>query len=105
MKRRFARANTVLVFACLLGRTWSLPAAAQVAPPASTPAPNNPLDAFMAKVLEKREINRQTLECILDEVEQVEVLGPSRMPVYRQLVTRGTSATACTCAAPSASTV
>jgi surface antigen Omp85-like protein/surface antigen-like variable number repeat protein len=84
VKRRFARANTVFVLVCLLGRPASLPAA-QIAPPASRPAPNNELDAFMAKVLEKREINRQTLEqYVLDEVEQVDVLGPSRMPVYRQ---------------------
>ena len=84
MKRRFARANTVCVLVYLLGCPSSLPAA-QIASPASTPAPNNELDAFMAKVLEKREINRQTLEqYVLDEVEQVEVLGPSRMPVYRQ---------------------
>jgi hypothetical protein len=39
----------------------------------------------MEKVLKRREINRQMLEqYVLDEHEQFEVLGPSRMPVYRQ---------------------
>ena len=47
--------------------------------------PANELDAFMEKVLKRREVNRQTLEqYVLDENEQFEVLGPSRMPVYRQ---------------------
>ena len=44
----------------------------------------NELDAFMEKALARREQNRITLErYILDEVEQVEVLGPGRMPLYR----------------------
>jgi Omp85 superfamily domain/POTRA domain, FtsQ-type len=39
----------------------------------------------MEKVLKRRELNRQILEqYVLDELEQIEVLGPSRMPVYRQ---------------------
>ena len=39
----------------------------------------------MEKVLKRRELNRQTLEqYVLDESEQFEVLGPRRMPVYRQ---------------------
>ena len=39
----------------------------------------------MEKVLKRREVNRQTLEqYVLDESEQFEVLGPTRMPVYRQ---------------------
>ena len=39
----------------------------------------------MEKVLKRREVNRQTLEqYVLDESEQFEVLGPARMPVYRQ---------------------
>jgi hypothetical protein len=85
VKRRFARANRLFVIVCLLD--LALPSAnnAQTSPPGPKPAPSNELDAFMAKVLEKREINRQTLEqYVLDEVEHVEVLGPSRMPVYRQ---------------------
>ncbi len=47
--------------------------------------PANELDAFMEKVLKRRDVNRQTLQqYVLDETEQFEVLGPGRMPVYRQ---------------------
>jgi hypothetical protein len=56
--------------------------------PAAGQTPNKPaneLDAFMEKVLKRREVNKQTLEqYVLDEDEQFEVLGPARMPVYRQ---------------------
>ena len=42
---------------------------------------------------------------VLDETETFEMLGPARMPVYRRSVnSRGTSATACTCAARCGST-
>jgi hypothetical protein len=59
------------------------PIAAQPVAPSSTQT--NELDAFMEKVLKRREINRQVLEqYVLDEHEQFEVLGPSRMPIYRQ---------------------
>ena len=55
---------------------------AEIPPPAQPP---NELDAFMEKVLKRRDVNRQTLEqYVLDESEQFEVLGPARMPVYRQ---------------------
>jgi Omp85 superfamily domain/Surface antigen variable number repeat len=44
----------------------------------------NELDAFMEKVLARREVNRKTLEqYILDEVERFDLLGPGRMPLYR----------------------
>jgi hypothetical protein len=44
----------------------------------------NELDAFMEKVLARREVNRRTLEeYILDEVERFDVLGPGRTPLYR----------------------
>jgi hypothetical protein len=47
--------------------------------------PANELDAFMEKVLKRRDVNRQTLEqYVLDETEEFEVLGPSRMSMYRQ---------------------
>ena len=37
----------------------------------------------MEKVLKRRDVNRQVLEqYVLDEVEQVDVLGPSRMPSF-----------------------
>lgn len=44
----------------------------------------NDLDALMEKALAKREQNRLTLErYVLDEVEDVEILGPGRTPVLR----------------------
>src|SRR5688500_17513230 len=57
------------------------------APPSGAkarPAPTNELDIFMEKVLARREVNRKTLDqYILDEVEQFEILGPGRWPLYR----------------------
>jgi hypothetical protein len=42
------------------------------------------LDAFMEKVLARREVTRKTLqEYILAEKERFEVLGPGRTPLYR----------------------
>ena len=53
------------------------PASAQTAPP-------NELDAFMEKVLARREVNRQTLkEYVLDEEEEFEILGPGRARLHR----------------------
>ena len=63
----------------------SFPAAAGQAPAKPSSPPANELDAFMEKVLKRRDVNRQTLEqYVLDESEQVEVLGPARMPIFRQ---------------------
>jgi hypothetical protein len=46
--------------------------------------PPSELDAFMEKVLKRRDVNRQTLQqYILDDVETVEVLGPGQFPLYR----------------------
>ncbi|HXW08767.1 MAG TPA: BamA/TamA family outer membrane protein [Vicinamibacterales bacterium] len=60
---------------CALTLAMSSPAGGQ--PPAE-------LDAFMEKVLARREINRQTLEqYVLDEREEIEVLGPGRTALYR----------------------
>ncbi len=56
-------------------------------PPSQTgpPAPSGSLDAFMQRVLARRDVNRQTLnEYILDETEGFEVLGPGRMPFVRK---------------------
>jgi hypothetical protein len=42
------------------------------------------LDAFMEKVLARREVNRATLnQYVLDETEAFEILGPSRMRLHR----------------------
>jgi Omp85 superfamily domain/Surface antigen variable number repeat len=52
-------------------------------PPASA-TPSNELDAFMARVLAKRDVNRQTLQqYILDDAETFEILGPGRTPLHR----------------------
>jgi hypothetical protein len=51
---------------------------------AQSTSPPNELDDFMKKALARRDVNRQTLEqYVLDEREQVEVLGPGRLPIYR----------------------
>jgi len=58
--------------------------------PASAPgqanasAPRSDLDAFMEKVLARREVNRKMLEqYVLDETETFEVLGPGQWPLQR----------------------
>ncbi len=74
-----------VAFALLCAFGLATPASAQPAPAKPSATPANELDAFMEKVLKRREVNRQTLEqYVLDESEQVEVLGPARMPVFRQ---------------------
>ncbi len=82
------RSCTSIVFVLLCTHGLAPQASAQAPPiPPSKPAAAKPneLDAFMEKVLKRREVNRQTLEqYVLDESEQFEVLGPARMPVYRQ---------------------
>ena len=54
-------------------------------PASSQPSePQSELDAFMEKVLAKREHNRATLErYVLDEIEEFQLLGPDRTPLYR----------------------
>ncbi len=42
------------------------------------------LDAFMKKLLARREVNRKTLDqYVLDETEEFEILGPGRFPLHR----------------------
>jgi hypothetical protein len=83
-----APALAFLFFAATSGTVLS----AQTPPPAAveSPAPesragtDNELDAFMAKVLARREVNRKTLEqYVLDELERFEILGPGRTPLHR----------------------
>ena len=46
--------------------------------------PRSDLDAFMEKVLARRDINRKMLnQYVLDETETFEVLGPGQWPLYR----------------------
>src|SRR5262245_2218792 len=52
--------------------------------PAAQPTSTSSLDAFMEKVLAKREVNRKLLnQYILDETESFEIFGPGRMPLHR----------------------
>ena len=47
-------------------------------------APASDLDAFMQKVLARRDVNRKVLnDYILDEVETFEILGPARTRLHR----------------------
>ena len=70
------RARLVVALVCLT----ATPAFAQ----AQSAAPASDLDAFMAQVLARRDVNRQTLQqYILDDIETFEVLGPGRVPLLR----------------------
>ncbi|HJR60138.1 MAG TPA: FtsQ-type POTRA domain-containing protein [Vicinamibacterales bacterium] len=52
--------------------------------PPQKPAPSSELDAFMERVLARRDVNRKVLnDYILDESEGFEVLGPGRFPLHR----------------------
>jgi hypothetical protein len=62
------------------------PAAAQgaAAAPSSPAAQSSELDAFMEKVLARREVNRKVLnDYVLDEREVFEILGPGRARLHR----------------------
>jgi hypothetical protein len=51
---------------------------------AQTTAPATDLDAFMARALQRRDIDKKTLsDYVLDEVEEFVVLGPGRVPFTR----------------------
>jgi hypothetical protein len=79
------RANVAFMLVCSIALAGTPAGLAQPAQASKPQNPPNELDAFMEKVLKRREVNKQTLEqYILDEVEVVEVLGPARMPVFRQ---------------------
>ena len=53
-------------------------------PAAASAAQANDLDAFMEKVLARRDVNRRTLDqYVLDETESFEILGPGRWPLHR----------------------
>ncbi len=79
----------VLFFVCLL--TWpAAMSARQAAAPENRPStqaaapPRSDLDAFMEKVLARREVNRKMLnQYVLDETETFEILGPGRWPLHR----------------------
>jgi hypothetical protein len=82
-----SKSRAGIALALLSGFGLVLPLSVVAQAPANPPsaAPSNELDAFMEKALKRREANRQILEqYVLDEVEQIEILGPGRMPLFRQ---------------------
>ena len=71
--------RVVLGFCVALSAAWNLAAQSQ-----NREAASNELDAFMQKVLARREVNRQTLnQYILDEEEAFDIFGPGRWPLHR----------------------
>ena len=61
-----------------------LPVQPLIAQEAQKAAPQSDLDAFMERVLERREIDRKALsDYILDEKEEFEILGPGRFRLHR----------------------
>ena len=67
--------------ACALVAALAAPASAQSQP---KPAPSSELDAFMERVLARREVDRKVLnDYILDEKEEFEILGPGRFRLHR----------------------
>jgi hypothetical protein len=77
------RAFPVAALVCLV-LSIPVPADAQSPPQKPTITHANELDAFMEKVLARREVNRQTLkQYVLDETERLEILGPGRIPLRR----------------------
>ena len=80
MYRSFFGAPRARAAVCAVALACASPAAAQDRPAAAL----TELDAFMEKVLARREVNRKTLnQYILDESETFEVLGPARMRLHR----------------------
>jgi hypothetical protein len=64
--------------------TGAQPTSAPSAAQAKQAPPRTDLDAFMEKVLARREVNRKMLnQYVLDETETFEVLGPGRWPLHR----------------------
>jgi hypothetical protein len=73
VRRLIRRLALAALFVC--------PAAISAQAPA---AKTTDLDAFMARALQRRDIDKKTLsDYVLDEVEEFEVLGPGRVPFAR----------------------
>jgi len=71
---------------CALGAGWLLAGSIELGAQQPKPAaPTNDLDAFMAKVLERRNENWRTLhDYILSERETFQILGPGDLPLIGQ---------------------
>ena len=79
--------RTILIKAlCAIGAGWLLAGSGALRAQQPTPAaPANDLDAFMAKVLERRNDNWRTLhDYILSERETFQILGPGEIPLIGQ---------------------
>ena len=73
MRRFICRAVIAALVLCPAGLDAQAPA-----------AKTTDLDAFMARALQRRDIDKKTLsDYVLDEVEEFEVLGPGRVPFAR----------------------
>jgi hypothetical protein len=81
------RTSSIAARLLLAAACCALPALVGAQPPRpgeTRPAPVTDLDAFMEKVLARREVNRRMLnDYILDETETFEILGPGRMRLHR----------------------
>ena len=83
MSVRSPRLTSLFGIGCLVLAAVALPSAQEPAP-AAKPAVSGSLDAFMEKVLARREVNRKVLnDYILDETETFEILGPGRYRLHR----------------------
>ncbi len=75
------------VLALFLFGTFSSLSLAQTPPkpaPSQAKASTSDLDAFMEKVLARRDVNRKMLnQYVLDETETFDVFGPGQWPLYR----------------------
>ena len=70
--------SSSITCAVILSAALAWPGHAQTTPPRSD------LDAFMEKVLARRDVNRKMLnQYVLDETETFEILGPGRWPMHR----------------------
>lgn len=76
----------LMITLCAIGAGWLVAGSAGVGAQQPKPAvPANELDAFMAKVLERRNENWRTLhDYILSERETFQVLGPGGLPLVGQ---------------------
>jgi hypothetical protein len=88
---RLLPSRLLLLLVCLVA--WPVAMSARQAPAVASDsrapaqakaAPRSDLDAFMEKVLARRDVNRKMLnQYVLDETETFEILGPGRWPMHR----------------------
>jgi hypothetical protein len=93
LRRRFVSLlDRSLLALCLLGTASGLTSLQPLHAESETPLQDagsptgvrSELDAFMEKVLARREVNRKAIEeYILDETERFALLGPGRAPIHR----------------------